>query len=75
MPKSFDGFSNLWPGADPAGRMRGTCIHPLAIFKNIFDVYQWCSHGGGGITTPLIQRQMTPYILLFLIFISNNMHH
>ena len=41
MPDSFDGFRSLWPGADLRGRIRGICIHPPAIFKNVFDVYSF----------------------------------
>ena len=42
MPGSFDGFCSLWPRADPGGRMRGSlCILPSAIFKNVFDAYNF----------------------------------
>ena len=40
MPDSFDGFCSIWPEADSVGRMR-VCIHPTAIFKNVFDVYNF----------------------------------
>ena len=37
MPDSFDGFGNLWPGADSGDRMRGMHLPP-GIFKNVFEV-------------------------------------
>ena len=36
MPDSFDGFCSLWPGV-----RWGICIPPPAIFKNIFNVYNF----------------------------------
>ena len=41
MPGTFDGFCSLWPGADPGGLGKGVGIFPLAIFKNVFDVYNF----------------------------------
>ena len=37
MPDFFDGFYSLWPGALD----EGYASFPLAIFKNVFDVYNF----------------------------------
>ena len=41
MPDSFDGFCSLWPGANPQGEDKGYASYPPAIFKNIFDAYNF----------------------------------
>ena len=43
MPDSFDGFCSIWLGANPKGEdeVFAICILPPAIFKNVFDVYNF----------------------------------